>query len=1087
MISDKQWAEAFDRLWLKSAERSLQLALLGNESGAIDVADRPGWKYIRKGPNGEGGYGIAYDAVGVANTAGQLIKVRMEHGRLVIREAQEYAGGVAIDELAELNDVDITSPQDGDTIQYDADSGKWINVVGTGSTGAPSPHALSGPHHSGLLDWDDVDKTGSSLADLASRAHSSLTGIGANDHHNQVHALVGSDHTASGLTAGHVVRASDSTTFAWAELQHDDLGGVTPDQHHNQVHNIVGSDHTLTASQWQLVGATATNTLGLLTPSSNPGAAAAILRTDSNGGLQLDTTLFVVDAANNLVTMDTNLFYLDADNNRIGVNTSPGNAALDLRAAANADHTQRIRQRSGQIGRLWRIEDTNGDELIVLDSQGNLQSGKPGFVSGLTGWQITPQGTAEFNNVFVRGELHATVFVKDEVHVSGGTILVATGAKLYSDAVIDSVTMDIEDLYFETEDGLEAWEVETQDGTEQLQMEAILNEIEIEDSPTGPGFYFQPGDIIRSKTEVPTGVTDFWLEIIDCWQESGYQRYGVYKHSGTDGTLPAGSGVGSYGKVGDGRILITSDWNHAPYLDVFTVGPEVWTENAGSVIPHVRLGQLKGIGVPGVSGIDQFGMIAGTDLTNANSPYLIASNLGLRLHKANITLNNGTNDTGLWDSNGNLTLGSNIANDAGKSFSVTTTGTNAGYVIIGDHELEDNYILWDGETLHVRGDLLVENPGYLTEADLATSPTIINIESDIDTLVNIGIPLAQSAAQTHANARRVLGVSGTFTSTNPSTGVVDNNTIYWVGVQVRFGNGAVATINNGNTGNMTQRTYLYIAAGTNTTVNMSQTTNIAALNTSDVLIAVCNPGTDGASVQVVGGGTYISGDNIVTGTIVSAHIKAAAITSTLIASNAVTADKISAGAVTADKISVDNLQAVNASTGNLSVTGNIAVGTTGKIYSGTKTTASTNQAGFFLGYDSGQYQFVIGDIGGGGSYIWWNGSALTIRTSTPPIFSSGADAQDRLFVFTDGVFTRTVTYNGAQFKIDPSYNTDVYAKKFIVTGDTFQIATRRTISSPHDDGLAGEICWDVVGSDAYLYVCVQTNLWHRIPLQSGPW
>lgn len=52
------------------------------------------------------------------------------------------------------------------------------------------------------------------------------------------HALVGAKHTASGLTVGHVVRASGASAFAWAQLQHSDLGGVTSDLHHTQLHEI---------------------------------------------------------------------------------------------------------------------------------------------------------------------------------------------------------------------------------------------------------------------------------------------------------------------------------------------------------------------------------------------------------------------------------------------------------------------------------------------------------------------------------------------------------------------------------------------------------------------------------------------------------------------------------------------------------------------------------------------------------------------------------------------------------------------------------------------------------------------------------
>jgi hypothetical protein len=48
--------------------------------------------------------------------------------------------------------------------------------------------------------------------------HDSLTGVSANDHHNQAHALTGSDHTLSGLTEGHVYTATSATTAAFQAL-----------------------------------------------------------------------------------------------------------------------------------------------------------------------------------------------------------------------------------------------------------------------------------------------------------------------------------------------------------------------------------------------------------------------------------------------------------------------------------------------------------------------------------------------------------------------------------------------------------------------------------------------------------------------------------------------------------------------------------------------------------------------------------------------------------------------------------------------------------------------------------------------------
>jgi len=63
------------------------------------------------------------------------------------------------------------------------------------------------------------------LTQVTTRNHADLQGVGANDHHAQVHALAGSDHTAGGLTAGQVVRATGATTFAWQALPIGDTTG----------------------------------------------------------------------------------------------------------------------------------------------------------------------------------------------------------------------------------------------------------------------------------------------------------------------------------------------------------------------------------------------------------------------------------------------------------------------------------------------------------------------------------------------------------------------------------------------------------------------------------------------------------------------------------------------------------------------------------------------------------------------------------------------------------------------------------------------------------------------------------------------
>lgn len=48
----------------------------------------------------------------------------------------------------------------------------------------------------------------------------------------------------------------------------------------------------------------------------------------------------------------------------------------------------------------------------------------------------------------------------------------------------------------------------------------------------------------------------------------------------------------------------------------------------------------------------------------------------------------------------------------------------------------------------------------------------------------------------------------------------------------------------------------------------------------------------------------------------------------------------------------------------------------------------------------------------------------------------------------------------------------------IASGKKFKILGARTIASASSTGESGEICWDT----NYLYICVGTNTWKRIPL-----
>ena len=85
---------------------------------------------------------------------------------------------------------------------------------------------------------------------FANPDHDTIANVSADDHHPQQHAIDGADHTASGLTIGHVLRASGATTFAFAQLSHSDLGGVGTDDHHAEAHTVAShSDTTATGTE----------------------------------------------------------------------------------------------------------------------------------------------------------------------------------------------------------------------------------------------------------------------------------------------------------------------------------------------------------------------------------------------------------------------------------------------------------------------------------------------------------------------------------------------------------------------------------------------------------------------------------------------------------------------------------------------------------------------------------------------------------------------------------------------------------------------------------------------------------------------
>ena len=118
------------------------------------------------------------------------------------------------------------------------------------------------------------------------------------------HTIYGPYHT------GELLQSQASWAATKAELSNH---AALPDVHHAKSHGITDSaNHTVTGSQYQIVGLTSANTLGLLTPSSSP-TANQVVKTNGSSAVQLvDLTVTGNIYSNGYLDFGTNTMYEDA-------------------------------------------------------------------------------------------------------------------------------------------------------------------------------------------------------------------------------------------------------------------------------------------------------------------------------------------------------------------------------------------------------------------------------------------------------------------------------------------------------------------------------------------------------------------------------------------------------------------------------------------------------------------------------------------------------------------------------------------------------------------------------------------------------
>ena len=795
------------------------------------------------------------------------------------------------------------------------------------------------------------------------------------------HALNGPYHTGTLDEAQAPWAVTDSEFAAHA---------ANPDAHHARQHSIIsGSDHTATGSKWQIVGLTAVNTLGLLTPIQNPGAAEAILKTDANGAVQV-VSLEATSAlyATGLLDFGTDYIQEDATYLRVygakplrfdqtiqsGANPSPawsmtpagslaaatGAFAEGLTAAAAAfrvyNHTHDYPHAHVVInpGPLWNL-----DEQFGLDVDDNLLV--RGWIVGKHAIQLPGakaifhyDGPQPFETNF-RGTL--TGHMGQPAFVSGGVVF-RHGKFGKALQISNAITNLVTNPSFET--GTTGWV--WNDANASGATPAITNSY---------GYYHSGAASLRLSNTV-AGENDYMsFNVTGLAASTSYTISAWCRVVSFSGAAVGSRGLTAY-DVADTATLQTTaiaslveEWTrHVVTVNTTAAGgshtiqirlyaPQgyvlwdaVQCEARSYATPYLdgSLGGYSAAGAADGSGHAWSGTAhASTSSRVAGQMYYATADA---IEAASGTIMAWVNTTALTPTNQTILRANGSAgyiilrlDSSGRpnAWAGTTGITASSGVAVG--EWVHLAMAYNASTvwIYVNGALVASGAssgfaGMPAAFYVGCNGTAEQFNGLIDDLVIADRVVA-------ADEIRAI-----YESNAPVFG--ETSTWHWRAGRNRFSADAEGIWMVNAAGQPMFGAY----AGDDLNPAATKTWGGVALASSDVLIGDANRGgyvlwDDSAGTMVFKGAgpdlTQINGGNITTGsitatqiatgTITATQIAADTITAAQIAANAVTATEIAAGAVTATKINVTNLAAVNVSTGALSISDILSIAGSGEI------------------------------------------------------------------------------------------------------------------------------------------------------------
>jgi hypothetical protein len=294
----------------------------------------------------------------------------------------------------------------------------------------------------------------------------------------------------------------------------------------------------------------------------------------SDGNIEISSSLFHLDPTNNLLIIGADAI-INADltvNNLRTPALINGVQSTKQNASSSIDEDGFAKFVSASIGG-WDITtgSIEGGNLIMRP-EGILQTRD--FSTGIRGWKISSEGngTAEFENVRIRGTMRTTTFEKESVNAVGGQLWIANSTTLTGSIAAGDTTMSVKNAK-----GFESGEILIAKKVDALgfQTEYILvNSASIDGNQSNEDENY--GRIYVTRGYGSGSVGDFVGDLASAAQ-----------------TYEDGQVVVSTGKVGTGYIKLNANPSDTatPYIDV--------VERTGSGLYDVslaaRLGDLSGL------------------------------------------------------------------------------------------------------------------------------------------------------------------------------------------------------------------------------------------------------------------------------------------------------------------------------------------------------------------------------------------------------------------------------------------------------------------------------------------------------------